>query len=235
MWPALTVVVPAYNEEDALPPTAARILAFLRAEVADGELIIVDDGSSDGTPAVVDRLAAEHPEVTAIHLAKNSGMGAALQAGYAAATRDWITMLPADGQIDPSSLPAFFAAARDEGADLVTSVYKNRRYPPHRKILSVGLRLLTAAIVGTRARTEGTYMVRRDVLERLGARSDSFMLNLEIPIRARRGGYRVATIAIDVHDRVAGHSKAATPGRIAHTLRELVALRLRIERERRGA
>jgi glycosyltransferase involved in cell wall biosynthesis len=234
MWSSLTVVVPAYNEEDALPPTAERILDFLRAHVTAPELILVDDGSTDTTPQVIDQLAALHPEIRALHLDRNRGMGAALQRGYAEATADWITMLPADGQIDPSSLPAFFTAAREDAADLVTSIYQNRRYPPHRKILSVGLRALTAVIVGTRARTEGTYLVRRDVLERLGARSDSFMLNLEIPIRAKRAGYRVSTIAIDVHDRVAGESKAATPGRIAHTLRELINLRIRLERERRA-
>lgn len=234
MWSSLSVVVPAFNEEDALPPTVERIVGFLRAEVEAWELLLVDDGSADRTGEIIDALAAEHAGVEAIHLDRNRGMGAALQAGYAAATAAWITMLPADGQIAPDALPAFFAAAEAERADLVTSIYRNRRYSPYRKVLSVGLRVLSATIVGTRARTEGTYMVRRDVLRALGARSDSFMLNLEIPIRAKRAGYRVSTIAIDVHDRVAGESKAATPGRIAHTLRELLALRVQLERERFG-
>ncbi len=232
MWPALTIVLPAFDEEDALPLTVERVRAFLAAHVADPELIIVDDGSRDGTPALVDRLAAAHPEVVGLHLDRNRGMGAALQAGYAAAQKAWVTMLPSDGQIDPASLVQFFDRARRTGADLVTSVYRNRRYTPYRKALSVGLRLLTAAVVGTRARTEGTYIVRRAVLRDLGAKSDSFMLTLEIPIRAKRFGYRVETVAIDVHPRVAGQSKAATPGRIAATFRELVALRIELERER---
>lgn len=234
MWPSLSLILPAFNEEDALPITVERVLGFLRAEVRDPELIIVDDGSSDGTPALVDALAAAHPEVVGLHLERNSGMGAALLRGYGAARKDWLTMLPSDLQIAPESLPAFFDAARATGADLVTSVYRNREYALPRKVLSVGLRVLTAVIVGTRARTEGTYLVKRSVYADLGARSESFMLTLEIPIRAKRFGYRVSTIAIDVHDRVAGQSKATSAGRIAHTFGELVKLRIDLERERRA-
>jgi glycosyltransferase involved in cell wall biosynthesis len=227
---SLSIVMAAFNEEDALPACVARTLAFLREHCADSELIIVDDGSRDGTPALIDRLAAEHTEVRAVHLSQNSGMGAALLAGVAVAARDWVTIMPADGQIDAYSLLDFFAAADD--ADLVTSLYRNREYTPARWALSLGLRALTAAIVGTRARTEGIYLVRRDVLVRLGARSHSFLLNLEIPIRAKRGGYRVKTIHMDVHDRIAGVSKATSWKRVSQTFEELFRLRLTMERER---
>lgn len=220
----------AYNEEDALPACVARNLAFLREHVPDGELLIVDDGSKDGTGPLIDRLAAEHPEVQAFHLEKNSGMGAALLRGFAEASKTWVTIMPADGQIDPYELLDFFAVAED--ADLVTSLYRNRKYPPGRKVLSLGLRALTTAIVGTRARTEGIYLVRRAVLEKLGASSHSFLLNLEIPIRAKRGGYRVKTVYMNVHDRTAGVSKATSTKRIVQTFEELFRLRVRMERER---
>ena len=227
---SLTIVMAAFNEEDALPSTAARNLAYLRAHVADGELIIVNDGSTDGTAALIDELMASNAEVSAYHLERNSGMGAALLRGFGAATKEWVTIMPADGQIDPFELEGFFAVADD--ADLVTSLYRNRQYPPGRKVLSVGLRALTAVIVGTRARTEGIYLVRRSVLEQLGADSKSFLLNLEIPIRAKRGGYRVSTVFMNVHDRVAGVSKATSARRVIQTFGELFRLRLRMESER---
>ena len=229
---SLTIVMAAFNEDEALPPCVARTLEFLRAHVADPELIIVDDGSSDGTPALIDALAAEHPEVVAVHLAQNSGMGAALLAGFAQARKDWVTIMPADGQIDAYDLLIFFEVADD--ADLITSLYKNREYTLQRKVLSYGLRMLTATVVGTRARTEGIYLVRRSVLEQLGARSQSFLLNLEIPIRAKRGGFRVKTVYMNVHDRLAGHSKATSARRVVQTFQELFRLRLQMERERRG-
>jgi glycosyltransferase involved in cell wall biosynthesis len=232
---SLSIVMAAFDEEDALPACVERTLGFLAEHVPDGELIIVDDGSRDGTPALIDRLAATvRPpgRVVALHLERNSGMGAALLRGFAAAQKEWVTIMPADGQIDAFELLDFFAAAERTRADLVTSLYRNREYSPGRWVLSLGLRALTTAIVGTRARTEGIYLVRRAVLERLGARSHSFLLNLEIPIRAKRGGYRVETIHMNVHDRIAGASKATSVARIQQTFVELFRLRVQMERER---
>ena len=81
MWPSLTIVMAAYNEEDALPLCAERTLAFLEAHVADGELVIVNDGSSDNTADVIGALADQDPRVVGRHLTENSGMGAALLEG----------------------------------------------------------------------------------------------------------------------------------------------------------
>ncbi len=227
---SLTIVVAAFDEEDAIEACVRRCLAFLREHVEEGEVIVVDDGSADRTGTIIDRLAESDFLVRAFHLPRNMGMGAALLRGYAEARREWVTMLPGDGQLDPHDLLEFFAAADD--ADLVTSLYRNRRYPLRRRILSLGLRALTALIVGTRARTEGTYMVRRAVLEDLRPRSHSFLLNLEIPIRAKRGGYRVRTVYMNVHDRTHGQSKATAPLRIARTFADHFALRVDLERDR---
>lgn len=227
---SLTIVMAAFNEEEALPACVAQNLAFLRTHIADGELIIVDDGSKDGTGALIDALAREHPEVRAFHLERNSGMGAALLRGFAEARKEWVTIMPADGQIDPFEIMDFLAVSAD--ADLITSLYHNRKYPPGRKVLSLGLRALTTVIVGTRARTEGIYLVRRSVLEKLGASSHSFLLNLEIPIRAKRGGFRVKTVYMSVHERSAGVSKATSARRVVQTFEELFKLRLKMERER---
>ena len=232
MFESLTIVMAAFNEEDALPECAARTIAFLDEHIRDGQLIIVNDGSSDRTASIIDALAAQHGCVVAHHLPENAGMGAALLAGYARADKEWFAMMPADGQIDPYEFAGFFCHA-DE-SDVITSLYSNRKYTLSRKVLSYGLRFLTAAVVGTRARTEGAYMVRRDVYRELGACSHSFLLNLEIPIRAKRGGYRVTTVYMRVHERIAGESKAVNFGRIGQTFKELFALRLQMEKERRG-
>jgi len=232
VWPSLTIVMAAYNEEDALPLCVERTLAFLDQHVEDGELIIVNDGSSDNTAEVIRHLQAEDHRVVGRHLQQNSGMGAALLDGYSVASKEWIAMMPADGQIDAFEFLGFFEVAED--ADVVTSLYSNREYSALRKALSYGLRGLTVAIVGTRARTEGSYMVRRSVLETLGAESHSFLLNLEIPIRAKKAGYRVATVYMKVHERVAGESKAVNLGRISQTFGELFKLRIKMERERFG-
>lgn len=227
---SLSIVMAAFNEEEALARCAERTLDFLRQHVQSGELVIVDDGSTDGTWKVIEDLSEREPRVVGRRLRQNSGMGAALLEGYGVAKEEWITMLPGDGQLDAFELLHFFEAARN--ADLVTSLYRNRQYPLGRKVLSLGLRLLTALIVGTRARTEGTYMVRSDVLRELGPRSHSFLLNLEIPIRAKRGGYRVETVYMNVQERLGGESKAATPHRVWRTFADHFSLRASLERDR---
>ena len=233
MFPSLSIVMAAFNEEEALPACVERTLTFLRTHVEDGELVIVNDGSTDGTPEVLDALAEANPEIVARHLLHNSGMGAALIDGYRVAGKTWIAMMPSDGQIDPYDFLDFFDVT--ESADVVTSLYRNREYTFGRKVLSYGLRVLTATIVGTRARTEGSYMVRRDVLNGLGASSHSFLLNLEIPIRAKRRGFRVETVFMNVHERIAGESKAVNFGRIRQTFGELFRLRLKMREEERAS
>ncbi len=230
MFDSLTIVMAAFNEEDALPPCAERTLAFLDEHVRDGELVIVNDGSSDRTADIIDALAETHQNLVACHLAENSGMGAALLEGYRVASKAWFAMMPADGQIDAYEFLGFFPCT--ETADVVTSLYRNRSYTLTRTCLSYGLRLLTASVVGTRARTEGSYMVRRDIYQQLGASSHSFLLNLEIPIRAKKKGFRVATVYMNVHERIAGESKAVNLNRITQTFNELFKLRVRMEKER---
>ncbi len=232
MFPSLSIVVAAYNEHEAILPFVKRTLDFLKVHVTDGQLILVNDGSSDGTGQVIDQLAKEHSNILSIHLEKNSGMGAALLKGFEVASKHWVTILPADGQIDPYELPHLFELTKE--ADLVTTLYKNRKYRFGRKLVSNGLRILTVLIVGTRARTEGTYLVRREVLQKLRPCSHSFLLNLEIPIRAKRGGFRVKTAFINVSERIAGRSKAVTIRRVLHTFRDLFALRTKLEMERLG-
>jgi glycosyltransferase involved in cell wall biosynthesis len=229
---SLSVVIAAYNEVASLPRCLTRAIEFLGDQVKDWEVIVVDDGSTDGTKELVDELARDHPSVTGLHLARNSGMGAALLAGYGMASKTWVTMLPGDGQIDPYEFPKLFKVA--DAADVVTSLYENRLENPFRRILSLGLRFLTVLIVGSRAGTEGTYLVRRDVLQELKPSSHSFLLNLEIPIRAKRLGYRVRTARIHVSPRMGGVSKAATLRRTAHTFVELFQLRFQMSSEKIG-
>ncbi len=227
---SLTIVIPAYNEEQALPVCAERTLRFLRERVRDGELILVNDGSSDGTGETIDRLAVAHKDVKAQHLDTNSGMGAALLVGYAAATKEWVTMLPADGQIDAFELDALLGVA--DRFDVVTTFYSNRSYSLFRKCLSWGFRAATVLIVGSRGGNEGTYLCRRELFRRLAPVSHSFLLNLEIPIRARRAGLRVGAVTIRVGDRTAGTSKAVAGRRILHTFGELFRLRRLLSKER---
>lgn len=227
---SLSVVLAAYNEEDCIVAFCEQVQVFLEEHFHDWELIVVNDGSTDNTRSLVETFAFKKPRVKFAHLQKNSGMGAALKVGYRLATKDWVTMLPADGQIQPKEILKL--TIHHEQTDLVTTLYQNREYTLFRKVVSLGLRFLTAFIVGTRARTEGNYLVKRSVLDSFDLRSDSFLLNLEIPIRAKKAGCRVKTVYILVSPRLGGVSKAVTGRRVFHTFYELFLLRLAMTKEK---
>ena len=237
----LSLVIAAYNEEEALPKLIDEIIQDLRTW-EKLELIIVDDGSTDQTASVMQTIAKQHTtsdltdNYLSIHLLSlpyNQGMGAALKAGFYMATLPWVTFLPGDGQIEPKMIHKLCDLV-DPQTVLVTSQYANREYSFYRHLLSKGLRLITYMIVWVNITSEGMYLIRRDVLQNLSLVSDSFMLNLEIPIRVATAKHKVMIAEIDVRDRLGGVSHATQWKRILSTFKDLVYLRWCILRERLG-
>ncbi len=114
----ISIIIPVYNVETWLPRSVEAILAN---DTADCEVLLIDDGSSDGSPALCDRYAAEHPGlIRAIHQ-QNAGPGAARNAGIAAATGDWFLFVDSDDRLAPKALTRLRKAAADEGdADVIS-------------------------------------------------------------------------------------------------------------------
>ncbi len=227
----LTVIMFAYNEEENVEPVMREALDFLRAHTRNYEMVLVDDGSVDGTREAALRVAAEDPKVRVVSHQSNRGIGGALHTGFAAANRDWVTILPADGQIDPLELKKFFAPMAE--ADIVICHYPNRFRTADngaRRILSRSLRALTFLATGVRHRIDGAYMIRRTALMRLPLKSETFFLNLELPIRAIRLGMRVAETTLEVRPRRAGESKVLNSRKIRLVAGEMISLGLEIRR-----
>lgn len=219
----------AYNEEKNLAQVMAETVGYLEQREAQGilkspHLVIVDDGSTDGTYEKAVETAAGRGWIQVVRHLVNRGIGAALRTGYGKVRGEWITFLPADGQIAPVSIDALLDNARE--ADLVLSVYGRRDDSAFRLVLSKGLRLATWLLAGARVRSEGIYLVRRDVLDALPLRSDSFFLNLELPIRAKWAGFRLAEACMEARPRLSGSTKVVSPGRIARVVKDLLLLRL---------
>lgn len=230
----LSVVMFAYNEEENVAPVMREALAYLRQRAGAYELILVDDGSSDATRARAEEVAAGDPAVVVVSHERNRGIGAALLTGFAAATREWVTILPADGQVPPEQIDRFLEVS--EGVDLVICHYPDRFREADsvlRKVLSHGLRALTWAATGVPHKLDGAYLVRRDVLGRLPLRSQTFFLNLELPIRAIRSGALITETTLHIRPRRAGSSKVLHWRRIARVVTEMG--RLGFELRIRGA
>ncbi|MGA3009618.1 MAG: glycosyltransferase family 2 protein [Terracidiphilus sp.] len=113
--PLLSIVVPAYNEEATLPEIVARLLAVPNAD----EVIIVDDCSTDGTPAIADRLAAEHPVIKVAHHPRNMGKTEALKTGFSLTTGQIVIVQDADLEYDPAEIADVIAPIVEGYADVV--------------------------------------------------------------------------------------------------------------------
>jgi glycosyltransferase involved in cell wall biosynthesis len=123
--PTLTVLVPAYNEEAGLGRSVELILAKLAELGVSAEVLIVDDGSRDRTPAIADELAARHSQVRAFHHPANRGIGGGFVTGAAQARGEWLILIPADLALDLDELRKYLDAARR--ADVVVGARSDRR------------------------------------------------------------------------------------------------------------
>ena len=155
MAPALSIVVPVYNEEEVLPLFAQRL-----RPVADGlgttyEVLTVDDGSTDLSPAVLQRIARDWPQLRIVRLRANAGHQAAISAGLASARGDYVVTLDADLQDPPEVISEMLPLALAEGADVVYGVRGDRSTDSAFKRLSArAFYRLIRTISGTRAEWE---------------------------------------------------------------------------------
>ena len=212
----LSVIIPAYNEEDAIGPIVERVLAIgpalARSHVDDLELIVVDDGSRDGTAAVVRR----YPQVRLIQHRTNHGYGAALKTGFAHARGQWLGFLDADGTYPPEHFPALLDAAHQQQAGLVIGsrmAGSDSQMPFSRR---VGNRFFAAlvSLVGNYRISDsasGMRIVRRDLLARLYPLPDGLNLTPVMSTRAIHEGLKMVEVPIPYAERV-GRSKLTIVG-----------------------
>jgi len=214
--PGPWVVLPTYNEAENLAGISAAILAALPGAT----LLIVDDGSPDGTGALADGLAAADPRVQVRHRASKQGLGQAYLDGFQVALdggADLIVQMDADWSHDPASLPALIGPVVDGEADLVIG----SRYVagggvvdwgPVRRVISRGGSLFARSVLGLSPHdlTGGFKAWRAQTLGRIpfdGIHAGGYVFQIEMTFRASRLGARVREIPITFRDRRAGHSK----------------------------
>jgi dolichol-phosphate mannosyltransferase len=214
------VIVPTYNERENI----GRIVESVLAQDERLDILVVDDGSPDGTGALVDELAAVQPRVNVIHRERKLGLGTAYVAGFRwALSRGYafVFEMDADFSHDPNHLPSFLAEI--ENADLVLgSRYRNGKvtvvnWPISRLMLSYSANVYARYVTGLQLwdSTGGFKCFRRHVLEAidLGAvRSNGYAFQIEMSFRAWKKGFRIVEIPIVFTDRSEGESKMS--GRI---------------------
>ena len=205
--PDISVVVPLYNEEEPLPELLAWIDRVAAAHAFTYEAILVDDGSSDGSWTVVERLAAQYPTLRGIRFSRNYGKSAALYCGFAAARGEVVITMDADLQDSPEEIPALRRMILEEGYDLVSGWKKKRHDPIGKRWPSKFFNWTARAATGIRLHDFncGLKAYRRKVVKSIEVYGE---MHRFIPVLARQAGFRrIGEKVVDHHARKYGHSK----------------------------
>jgi dolichol-phosphate mannosyltransferase len=212
------LILPTYNEAENLEGLVRAALPQLASAAPEHHVLVVDDGSPDGTGEIADRLAAEHPQIEVMHRTKKEGLGRAYLAGFAHALSqgaELVLEMDSDFSHNPADLPRLIRAADD--ADLVIgSRYVDgggvENWPFRRRALSRGGSFYARVILGVPVRdlTGGFKCFRRATLERIdypNTHADGYGFQIELTYRAYRAGFRVKEIPIVFKEREHGTSK----------------------------
>jgi dolichol-phosphate mannosyltransferase len=210
------VVLPTYDEAENLPGIAAAILAA----VPDATLLVVDDGSPDGTGDLAERLAADEPRIRVRHRPGKAGLGKAYLDGFAVALdggASAVVQMDADWSHDPTTLPRLLGPIAAGSADLVIGSRYTRGgrvedWGVARRLISRGGSLFAKVVLGLRPNdlTGGFKAWRASTLRAIpfdGIHSGGYVFQIEMTLRASRAGARIVEIPITFRDRRVGRSK----------------------------
>lgn len=224
---SVSVVIPAYNEEDNITKTIVRVSQVLESLEGDWEIIVVNDGSTDRTLETVNQIAAKDPRIRPISYAMNAGRGKALRTGFAHVRGDFVVSTDADLSYEPKYIVDLVNELQNDASiDLViASPYmkggRTEGVPLGRLLISkIGNRILSLAMDGNIKTITGIFRAyRRSVLESLELESDGKEIHLEILSRAVAVGYKVKEVPVVLTGREKGRSKFRLRGTvISHLL-----------------
>jgi glycosyltransferase involved in cell wall biosynthesis len=224
----LSIVLPAYNEEESIPEALDRCLTLIDTlSTTQVEVIVVDDGSSDGSAVALKHAQDVRPWLRVIHHGENRGYGAALKTGFAAARGRYVFYTDSDNQFDILELREILPLIED--ADMVAGFRVYRFDPLARLVVSWVYNRLVRVLFRVRIRDVDCSfkIMRRERLDRLVLMSDDFFIDTEIVARARKWNWRIKEVGVRHYPRRKGRT-TVRPGDIPRTLRVIGAMWIHI-------
>ncbi len=231
---SLTIFYPCYNEEANVERVTRAAVAVGRRIADDLEVLIVNDGSRDWTGEIADRLAAEIPEVRAVHNRPNQGYGGALTRGFREATKNWVFYTDGDGQFDLNELPRLLPLL--ETHDIVSCYRLDRQDPWLRKLNAWAWSTLVNLLFAIRLRDiDCAFKIYpKTFIDRIELHSRGALIDTEMLAKARNLGLRIAQLGVHHYPRTAGQQTGANLRVILRAFRELFKLYRQIKREGRA-
>ena len=231
--PSVSAFFPCYNDAGTITVMVEKAAAQLRRITAQFEVIVIDDGSSDGSAALLEELRSRAPYLRIIRHPENRGYGAALRSGFEAATHDFVFYTDGDGQYDPDELPVLVRALRDD-IGLVNG-YKIRRADPiHRVITGKSYEVIARWCFGIRLRDVDCdfRLVRTEYLRRIALGFDSGAIGVELVRRLQDAGCRMVEVPVHHYPRLHGRSEFFRWHHVTNLISDLWRLWWALRRER---
>jgi glycosyltransferase involved in cell wall biosynthesis len=222
---SVSAFFPCYNDEHSIARMVHDVRGALAGAVDDFEIIVVDDGSSDGSVAELRRLQAEVPELRIVEHVTNRGYGGALLSGFAASTREWVFYTDGDAQYDASEITRCLAVATDD-VDVVQGYKIGRGDPWYRKVIGRVYHHTVKLLFRLHVRdTDCDFrLIRRELLDRVELRSTSGVICVEMMRAFEQAGARFVEVGVSHYARPHGRSQFFRIPAIARSARQLLAL-----------
>ena len=244
--PSVSAFFPCYNDAGSIGTMVEKAAGALRSVTDDFEVIVVDDGSSDDSLAILQAMAARAPYLRMVPHGHNRGYGAALRSGFEAATREFVFYTDGDGQYDPEELPVLVHAWR-EGIGLVNGYKIRRADPPHRVVIGRTYQFVARRLfrIGLRDVDCDFRLIKTEYLRRIPLTFESGAIGVELVRRLQDAGCRMVEVPVHHYPRLHGRSEffrvrhvynlVADLSRLWRTLRDERAARLVARRAGSGA
>jgi glycosyltransferase involved in cell wall biosynthesis len=226
---SLSIVVPMWNEEESFSPCVVAMLAELSdledaSLITSGQLVIVDDASTDSTPTLCDSLASHDQRVRIVHHKTNTGLGGAVRSGLSAATGDRVLYTDADLPFDLKETERLIRLAQVYEAGVVSAYRFERRAEGFRRMIYSSIyNGLVRVMLGIRVRDVNfaCKLINQQVLKSIDIKSEGSFIDAEILAKAERRGFKIIQVGLDFFPRTVGLSTLSSLKTIRRMLGEI--------------
>jgi len=225
---SISIFFPFYNEESNVARMCNVALEVVLQITDDYEIILVNDGSIDGTRAAIDALVNKHEQVIGLHHEVNGGYGAALQSGFKHASKEWVFYTDGDAQFDLHELPSLIVLT--DSYDIITCFRNNRQEGFMRKSNAYCWGKLVSFLFKLKIKDIDCAfkLYRNEIFNNIKMESTGALIDTEILARAQRAGYTMVQRGVTHHPRISGESTGANISVIIKAFKELFTLRKKI-------